>query len=230
MTERRKLRRIITMLMCVGLSSAAITAVDKPADQDAKWNQVLQLEDGGTALQNKEKLDPSNKELHLERVKAFAAAGLAVRDYAANHTTDPEHIRLIYRLGLDLELSEQYMEALGAYRFCEADTAYYHTATVDGTRMDKVLPIRKTSVIEALICVPGTPPNKVLVCDTVGSAIGAEAPVTQVVKIHTNVNGETVDNDRGSFLPGGHDLGDLQINKQALRSVLSPNVMGGGVH
>jgi hypothetical protein len=224
MIETVKLVPMLILFGCAASPASWSIAGQTPADQDSEWTHVLQLEDRASDLKKRESADPT---LHVQRVQAFAAAAQALLSYASKHAADPKHLSLTYRLAVDLELSEQWQPALASYEACAADTAYYHTVEIDGQKLDSLVPDRIGQVIKQLTC---EPVNGTVTCWILkpGNSSGLGPGQFAIQVLTSNVTGMTIDDKETSFHTLGHDIGGLQINKEALRTMISRNGITGG--
>lgn len=175
--------------------------------QDQERNALELLEASATALQAQETADPSK---HDARVAAFAKAAKAISVYSAKYTAagDLNRLKLMYRFGVNLELSEQFNDARAEYVACEQHPQYHAAGAIyNGSRIDVLVPARLLATF--------------VVTHPVDSSSTVEMVNSGYVVSRVSVNGSVIDPGAVQVHIDGHDLGNLRISNTELRTMIA---------
>lgn len=175
------------LLLFVALNWKA-NAQGQPSAQNVDRQHVQLLEDQAAALLDRENQNPSDVQLHSQRVNAFAAAAAAIQNYSDKYWKPTELPRLLltYRAGVNFEFAENLSQAQSMYTACEEHPLYHDAGAVyNGVRIDVLVPGR-IYTLTSLMHIPGNTP----VIMITHSGIAANPDGTYVVGL-TNVSGQT---------------------------------------
>jgi hypothetical protein len=112
---------IVAIGMCV--SDLGHASLASPDPKEALWRQIAALHAQGRSLVLQERRAPNNPALRIQRIQAYNEAVKRVARYRREWVSDRQSItdlRLVYRLGLYMHLSENLAGARRCYAYCRA--------------------------------------------------------------------------------------------------------------
>lgn len=203
--NQRRASIFLGLLLCAVPRVIYCQASVNAQDQDRSALEVL--ETSATALQSQEAADRGK---HDARIAAFATAAKAISVYSEKYTApgDLNRLKLMYRFGVNLELSEQFSDARAEYIACEQHPQYHATdAIYNGLRIDVLVPERLQTTYVV------THPHD--------NSSSVEIVNSGYVVSRVHVNGSVVDPGAVQVHTDGHDLGNLKISSKELRTMNS---------